>query len=93
MTIHTNTDKSQTRAQNNTNFFTARIIKSLKRLESHINRIGMLLKRDHEKNNGMHNISWFLNARLERMQLIPITNQENTRNVGVRGALNKANQL
>jgi hypothetical protein len=89
MTIQINTDKNLTGEKRSQDFFTLQISEALQRFESHITRIEVHLKDENGKKDGFNNISCLLEARLEGRQPIAITNQADTIDLAVTGAINK----
>lgn len=89
MIIKINTDKTLTGEQRSADFFTSQIDKALERFESHISRIEVHLKDENGKKDGFNDISCLLEARLEGRQPIAVTNQANTIDLAVAGAIDK----
>lgn len=89
MTIQINTDKTLTGEKRSSDFFTSQIAEALQRFESHITRIEVHLKDENGKKDGFNNISCLLEARLEGRQPIAITNQADTIDLAVIGAIDK----
>lgn len=89
MTIQINTDKTLTGEKRSSDFFTSQINEALQRFESHITRIEVHLKDENGKKDGFNNISCLLEARLEGRQPIAITNQADTTDLAITGAINK----
>ena len=89
MTIQINTDKTITGEKRSIDFFTSQIAEALQRFESHITRIEVHLKDENGKKEGFNNISCLLEARLEGRQPIAITNQADTVDLAVTGAIDK----
>ena len=89
MTIQINTDKSLSGEKRSNDFFTSQIAVALQRFDSHITRIEVHLKDENGTKDGFNNISCFLEARLEGRQPIAITNQANTIDLVVTGAIDK----
>ncbi|MGK0414185.1 MAG: ribosome-associated translation inhibitor RaiA [Polaribacter sp.] len=89
MTIKINTDKTLSGEKRSSDFFTAQIEEALQRFESHITRIEVHLKDENGKKDGFHNISCLLEARIEGRQPIAITNQANTIDLALAGAIDK----
>ena len=89
MTIQINTDKTLTGEKRSSDFFTTQISEALQRFESHITRIEVHLKDENGKKDGFNNISCLLEARLEGRQPIAITNQADTIDLAVTGAIDK----
>ena len=89
MTIQINTDKTISGEERSNDFFKTQIAEALKRFESHITRIEVHLKDENGKKEGFNKISCMLEARLEGRQPIAITNQANTIDLAVNGAVEK----
>ncbi|MFT4698774.1 MAG: ribosome-associated translation inhibitor RaiA [Flavobacteriaceae bacterium] len=89
MTIQINTDKTLTGEKRSSDFFISQITEALQRFESHITRIEVHLKDENGKKDGFNNISCLIEARLEGKQPIAITNQADTINLAVTGAIDK----
>jgi len=89
MTIQINTDKTITGEKRSVDFFSSQISEALERFESHITRIEVHLKDENGKKDGFNDISCLLEARLEGRQPIAITNQANSIDVAVTGAIDK----
>ena len=89
MTIQINTDKTVTGEKRSGDFFTSQIAEALQRFESHITRIEIHLKDENGKKDGYNAISCLLEARLEGRQPIAITNQANTIELAIAGAIDK----
>ncbi|WP_111707637.1 HPF/RaiA family ribosome-associated protein [Lutibacter citreus] len=89
MTIQINTDKTLTGEKRSSDFFISQITEALQRFESHITRIEVHFKDENGKKDGFNSISCLLEARLEGKQPIAITNQANTMDMAVTGAIDK----
>ena len=89
MTIQINTDKTLTGEKRSIDFFTSQIAEALQRFESHITRIEVHLKDENGKKDGFNDVSCLIEARLEGRQPIAITNQANTIDLAVSGAIDK----
>ena len=89
MTIQINTDKSLTGKKRSSDYFTSQIAEALERFESHITRIEVHLKDENGKKNGINDISCLLEARLEGMKPLAVTNQGDTIDLAVTGAIVK----
>jgi ribosome-associated translation inhibitor RaiA len=89
MTIQINTDKTLTGEKRSSDFFISQITEALQRVESHITRIEVHLKDENGKKDGFNNISCLIEARLEGKQPIAITNQADTINLALTGAIDK----
>ena len=89
MTILINTDKTITGEKRSIDFFTSQIAEALQRFESHITRIEVHLKDENGKKDGFNDVSCLIEARLEGRHPIAITNQANTIDLAVSGAIDK----
>ena len=89
MTIQINTDKTINGDKRSSRFIVSQITEALQRFESNITRIEVYLKDENGKKDGFNNISCLLEARLEGKQPIAITNQANTMDMAVTGAIDK----
>lgn len=89
MIIKINTDKTLNGEERSADFFTSQIDEALERFESHISRIEVHLKDENGKKVGFNDISCMLEARLEGRQPIAVTNQANTVDLAVTGAIDK----
>ena len=89
MTIQINTDKTLTGEKRSREFFTSQIEEGLKRYESHISRIEVHLKDENGKKDGLNDISCLLEARIVGRQPIAITNEANSIDLAVTGAIVK----
>tara|TARA_R110000772_G_scaffold34936_7_gene84515 strand:- start:122 stop:436 length:315 start_codon:yes stop_codon:yes gene_type:complete len=89
MTIQINTDKTLTGEKRSSDFFTSQIAEALERFESHLTRIEVHLKDENGKKDGFNNISCLLEARIEGRQPIAITNQADTIELAITGAIDK----
>jgi hypothetical protein len=89
MIIQINTDKTLSGEKRSADFFTTQINDALERFESHITRIEVHFKDENGNKDGFNNISCLLEARLEGRQPIAITNQANTIDLALTGAIDK----
>jgi len=89
MTIQINTDKTLTGKKRSSDFFTSQIAEALERFESHITRIEVHLKDENGKKDGINDISCLLEARLEGMKPLAVSNQGGTIDLAVTGAMSK----
>jgi ribosome-associated translation inhibitor RaiA len=89
MTIQINTGKTLTGEKRSGDFFTSQITEALQRFESHITRIEVYLKDENGKKDGFNDISCLLEARLKGRQPIAITNQADTIDLAITGAIDK----
>ena len=89
MTIKINTDKTHSTDKRSTDFFIALINETLQRFESHITRVEVHLKDENGNKEGFNTVSCLLEARLEGRKPIAITNQANTIDLALNGAIIK----
>ena len=89
MTIQINTDKTLNGEKRSDDFFTSQIAEALQRFESHLTRIEVHLKDENGKKDGFNDISCLIEARLEGRQPIAITNQADTMELAIKGAIDK----
>ena len=89
MTIQINTDKTISGEKRTEDFFTSQIEEALQRFESHITRVEVHLKDENGKKDGFNDISCLLEARLEGRQPIAVTNQAETVDLALSGAIEK----
>jgi len=89
MTIQINTGKNLNGEDRRQVFFISKIAEALQRFESHITRIEVHLKDVNGKKEGFNDILCVLEARLEGRQPIAITNQADTLELAVTGAIDK----
>ncbi|ADV50263.1 HPF/RaiA family ribosome-associated protein [Cellulophaga sp. E16_2] len=89
MIIQINTDKNISGEKRTEDFFTSQIEEALKRFESHITRIEVHLKDENGKKDGFNDISCLIEARLEGRQPIAVTNQAETMDLALTGAIHK----
>ncbi len=89
MTIKINTDKTLSTDKRSTDFFIALINETLQRFESQITRVEVHLKDENGNKEGFNTVSCLLEARLEGRKPIAITNQANTIDLALNGAIIK----
>ncbi|MEH6763083.1 HPF/RaiA family ribosome-associated protein [Aequorivita antarctica] len=89
MTIQINTDKTISGEKRTEDFFTSQIEEALQRFESHITRVEVHLKDENGKKDGFNAISCLLEARLEGRQPIAVTNQADSIDLALTGAIEK----
>jgi ribosome-associated translation inhibitor RaiA len=89
MTIQINTDKTLNGEKRNTDFFSTQIAEALQRFENHITRVEVHLKDESGSKDGFNDISCLLEARIEGRKPIAITNQANTMDSAISGAIDK----
>jgi endonuclease IV len=93
MIIQINTDKNIIGSQELTSSLTALISDELSRFKAQITRLEVHLSDEDGKKNGINNIKCMLEARLENMQPIAVTEQSATNDRAVKGALKKLKTL
>ena len=89
MTIQINTDKTISGEKRSEEYFTSLIAEALERFESHITRIEVHFKDENGKKDGFNDISCLIEARLEGRQPIAITNQADSVDLALTGAIDK----
>ena len=89
MTILINTDNTLTGEKRSSDFFTFQIAQALHRFETHITRIEVHLKDENGNKGGSNDISCLLEARLEGRPPVAITNQADSIELAVTGAIDK----
>jgi ribosomal subunit interface protein len=89
MIIQINTDKTLSGHEKMQEYFNSRIKESLKRYQSHITRVEVHLKDENSNKDGLNDISCLLEARLEGRQPIVATDQADTIELALTGALTK----
>ena len=89
MTIQFNTDKTISGSEGNTAPFIAQITDELSRFASNITRIEVHLSDENGKKDGLNNIRCLMEARLEGKQPIAVTNQADSVDQAVSGAIDK----
>ncbi|SHJ39413.1 Sigma 54 modulation protein / S30EA ribosomal protein [Maribacter aquivivus] len=89
MTIQINTDKTINGEKRNADFFSSQIEEALQRFESHITRVEVHLKDENGKKDGFNDISCLLEARIEGRNPIAVSNQADTMDQAVKGAIDK----
>jgi ribosome-associated translation inhibitor RaiA len=89
MTIQFNTDKTISGVENNSAPFIAQISDELKRFSSHITRIEVHLSDENGNKDKPNDIRCLMEARLEGKQPIAVTNQADTMDQAVSGAIDK----
>lgn len=93
MTIQFNTDKTISGSEDDTAAFTAQIADELSRFSSHITRIEVHLSDENGKKDGLNDIRCLMEARLEGKQPIAVTNQADTADQAVSGAIDNLKAL
>ncbi len=89
MTIQFNTDKNINGSEDNTAPFIAQITDELSRFSSQITRIEVHLSDEDGGKNGLNDIRCLMEARQEGKQPISVTNQADTADQAVSGAIDK----
>lgn len=89
MIIQINTDKTINGDQRHQDYFTSLIQEGLKKYSDHITRIEMHLSDENGKKEGLNDIRCLIEARLEKRQAITLTNQADTVELAISGAINK----
>ncbi|MCP9769893.1 HPF/RaiA family ribosome-associated protein [Lacihabitans sp. LS3-19] len=89
MTVQINTDKTISGSKENINPFLTQIKEGLSRFSSNITRIEVHLSDENGKNEGLNDIRCMMEARQEGKQPIAVTNQADTSEQAVSGALDK----
>lgn len=89
MTIQINTDKTISGEQRSEEYFSSLIAEALQRFDSHITRIEVHLKDENGKKEGINDISCLIEARIEGKQPIAVTNQADSVDLAVTGAIDK----
>lgn len=89
MKIQFNTDKTISGEERNQDFFSSQISKGLNRYESYITRIEVHLSDENGKKEGRNNIQCLLEARIEGRKPIAVSNQSETTELAVSGAIDK----
>jgi hypothetical protein len=89
MKIQYNTDKTITGDERHEDFFTTLIAEELDRYQSHITRIEAHLTDQNGKKDGLKDIRCLLEARIEGRQPIAVSDQADTEEKAVSGALEK----
>jgi len=89
MIIQLNTDRTINGDQRHQDFFTSQISEELSRYQSHITRIEVHLKDENGKNEGLNDMHCLIEARLKGKQPIAVSNQADTIELAVSGAIDK----
>lgn len=89
MKIQYNTDKTIDGNERNAEFFSDQIRKRLERFQSQITRIEVHISDENGKKDGSNDHKCLLEARLEGMQPIAVSNQADTLEEAVSGAIAK----
>jgi hypothetical protein len=89
MKVQFNTDKTINGDERHQEFFTNQIAEDLDRYQSYITRIEVHVSDENGKKDGIEDIRCLLEARLEGMQPIAVSNQAGTIELALSGALNK----
>lgn len=89
MQIQFNTDKTINGDERHQDFFTSQIAEELKQYQSDITRIEVHISDENGKKEGVNDIRCLLEARLEGRQPIAVSNQADTIEQSVSGAIDK----
>ncbi|MBB5438113.1 ribosome-associated translation inhibitor RaiA [Pedobacter sp. AK017] len=89
MNIQFNTDKTINASEKNTAPFMVQIIDELSRFSTDITRIEVHLSDENGNKDGLNDIRCLLEARLEGKQPIAVTNQADTPDQALSGAIDK----
>ncbi len=89
MTIQFNTDKTISGDERRQKYYTSQIEEELTRYQSHITRIEIHLSDENGKKKGQDDIRCLMEARLEGRQPIAVSNQADTIELAVSGAIDK----
>ncbi|HTO15438.1 MAG TPA: hypothetical protein VLZ83_06690 [Edaphocola sp.] len=89
MTIQFNTDKNLNGTEEFTAPFINQIEDELKRFSSHITRIEVHLSDENGKKEGLNDLRCLMEARMEGRQPIAVSNQADTSEQAVSGAIGK----
>jgi ribosome-associated translation inhibitor RaiA len=89
MKIQINTDKSVEGSEKFNSYITSRISEKMSRYSSHITRVEVHISDENGKKEGPNDIRCLIEARLEGRQPIAVSNQDETEEQAVSGALEK----
>ncbi|MFT6826985.1 MAG: ribosome-associated translation inhibitor RaiA [Roseivirga sp.] len=89
MIIQYNTDKTISGDERHQDYFTNQIARELDRYESHISRIEVHISDENGKMEGRKDIRCLLEARIEGMQPIAVSDQSDDIEQAVSGAIHK----
>lgn len=89
MKIQINTDKTIDGSERHMDYFSDQITKELDRFQSHISRIEVHISDENGKKEGINDIRCLLEARLEGRKPIAVSDQEDTIELAVSGAIDK----
>ena len=89
MQIQFNTDKTINGDERHQDYFTSQISEELKNYQSKIKRIEVHISDENGKKEGINDIRCLLEAKLEGRQPIAVSNQANTIEQSVSGAIDK----
>lgn len=89
MKIQFNTDKTMNGDNRHEAYVTTRVSHELERFQSHITRIEVFLTDQNGIKEGRHDIKCTLEARLEGRKPIAVTNQSDSMELALSGALDK----
>ncbi|MFY0643504.1 MAG: HPF/RaiA family ribosome-associated protein [Bacteroidia bacterium] len=91
MIIQINTDKTINGDERHRDYFSSMIKEDLKRYEAHITRVEVHLKDENGPKDGVNDMTCVLEARLKSRQPIVVTNQADTVEQALTGAIEKIN--
>lgn len=89
MNIQFSTDKTITGEERQADYFESQIEQALKRYQSHITTIAVHVKDKNGIKEGFNNIACVIEARIEGRQPIAVTDQANSIELAVTGAIDK----
>jgi len=89
MTIQVNTDKNLAGTEKLRAYLTDLILEELSRFSNHITRVEVHLSDENGPKDGLNDKRCMIEARLERMKPIAVTNHANTNEQAVEGAVEK----
>lgn len=89
MKIQINTDKTIDGSERHMDYFSDQIAKELDRFQSHISRIEVHISDENGKKDGINDIRCLLEARLEGRKPIAVSDQADTIELAVSGAIDK----
>ena len=90
MIVQINTDKSIEGAERHIEYFTQLITDELSRFASHITRVEVHLKDENGPKEGVNDMRCVLEARLRNRQPMVVTNQADTIELALKGAIDKS---
>ena len=89
MKIQISTDKTISGEQRHQDYFTTLITEGLKKYSDHINTIEVHISDENGNKDGFNDIRCLMEARLEKRQSVVMTNQADTVELAVSGAISK----